>query len=740
MWAFCSYQALSTVGNIVGDCLLALVGSYFIQKSTQTTNPFRSETNVIKFIFFGAILGGTLSAIFGVSARAAAGMVTADRYFQVGLIWWVGDVIAIMLITPIVVNWTMWKDWKWLSKIKLTEVCLLIASIIVLGMLITGSLGFTTTLLFPLVLILSILVWSVFRFPANITYIITFLVVIMIIITTENFYESFIVTNQNSFFIDLQLIIFTFSATTLILVGGIVNRKYINLELRKSERNFYLLAEATFESIVFHSEGVILKANEHFLELCGQPEDAVIGQTIDKLLPIIVTPESLEIVFEHIRSQSDEPYKVTALRPNGETIPVEVRVKIEEIDGCMVRIIAIRDISDWEKQQKSLVAAQKEAMRTSTAKSEFLSSMSHELRTPLNAILGFSSLLELDKDELTAEQLNFVREISHGGEHLLSLINGILDLAKIETGNLQLSMSEASLREVIEDCQRLFFPLAKEKEIEIDIQFPMDKDYILHCDPFRLKQALLNYMSNAITYNSKGGKVKVHLQEIDSKRLRIIISDNGFGLNEEQLSVLFQPFERANAKDLGIDGTGIGLIITKSLVELMGGAIGVESTSELGSDFWLELNIASTIKNKNFPLPPNNMKEGKPIFARYKGEVLKILYIDDNQVNISLLEHFFMRHQGTFEVVSTTDPRKGVEMALTETPDVVFLDIKMPDMDGFEVLKGLRKNIKTKDIPVIAVSGNAMVEDVEKGFEAGFNNYLTKPIDFKKMVKMIENY
>jgi signal transduction histidine kinase/CheY-like chemotaxis protein len=377
-----------------------------------------------------------------------------------------------------------------------------------------------------------------------------------------------------------------------------------------------------------------------------------------------------------------------------------------------------------EASNQELGQARKEAERANEAKSEFLSSMSHELRTPLNAILGFGQILASDRlPQTEAQKRDFVNHILKAGRHLLSLINDILDLAKIEAGGVTLSLEPASVTELLAECQKLTEPLASERGIRM--VFPVDSSILVVADRMRLKQVLLNLLSNAIKYNRDGGVVVVACEVGDAQRVRISVQDSGHGLRPDQIKGLFQPFNRLGQEAGPIEGTGIGLIITKKLVELMGGTIGVSSAVGAGSVFFVELNLAAA---ESAAAEPRRVEEFAAAHADANApEISTLLCVEDNPANLKLVEEM-VRFRPDLRLLSAPDARLGIELARAHRPRLILMDIHLPGMSGEDALKILREDRATAHIPVIAVTAKAMPRDVAKGLAAGFFRYLTKPL------------
>jgi len=386
-----------------------------------------------------------------------------------------------------------------------------------------------------------------------------------------------------------------------------------------------------------------------------------------------------------------------------------------------------------EQRTLDYKVARDEAERASAAKSQFLTRMSHEFRTPLNAILGFAQIIDVDMDEpLQPRQKASVDQILKGGWHMLELVNDLLDLAAIESDKVELNTEAVDLSAGIRDSLDIMQPLAKQYDI---ILINKSKDtcagLYIQADPVRLKQVLLNLLSNAVKYNLEGGSVTVscdRAEEGDS--VRISVTDTGSGIQEADISVLFEPFSRLYLQTYANEGTGIGLTISKQLVERMGGQIGVTSEPGQGSTFWITLPLAqpSTQAVPTCIAPSVEVSEA--------ANKTTILYIEDSPSHIQLVEAIVNSMPG-IQLLSAHTPQLGLELAQAHRPDIIVLDIRLPVMDGFEVLEQLLANEATCEIPVIAVSANAMHREIEKGLRAGFRRYLTKPInvtEFKKVV------
>jgi PAS domain S-box-containing protein len=384
-----------------------------------------------------------------------------------------------------------------------------------------------------------------------------------------------------------------------------------------------------------------------------------------------------------------------------------------------------------EARTVELVTAKEEAERASRAKSEFLSRMSHELRTPMNAILGFGQLLEFTIHE--EEQADNVREILHAGRHLQELINEVLDLARIEAGKLTLSLEPVHLMPLIEECLTLIHPMAKARSIRI-IELEPSCAVHVQADRTRLKQALLNLLSNAVKYNQEAGTLSVSCVH-DGDAIQVRVSDTGTGLTPEQQTRLFCPFERLDADKTAIEGTGIGLALSRRLMELMHGEIGVESKPGLGSTFWVRLPIARVDEDESEDA--DDLIATADTADNVGDKHYEILCIEDNPANLRLIERILSRRKN-IRLLTTGVPGLGLELAQAHRPALILLDINLPDMNGYEVMQRLRENPLTRDIPVVAVSANAMPKDLARGKAAGFVDYLTKPLDIEQLLRTVD--
>lgn len=394
---------------------------------------------------------------------------------------------------------------------------------------------------------------------------------------------------------------------------------------------------------------------------------------------------------------------------------------------------------------QAYLQAKEEAENANKSKSEFLSRMSHELRTPLNAILGFGQLLEMNA--LSPRQHKNVEQILKGGRHLLDLINEVLDIASIEAGRLALSLEPVPVSETINEVLTLIQPLATKAGIELQKDESLSDERFVLVDRQRLKQILLNLLANAVKYNRRNGSIRVSWQVQDNEAgveqktpsenpefLRLLVADSGFGITAHDAERLFAPFERLQASESTIEGAGLGLALSKRLVEVMGGKIGVDSTVGQGSTFWVDLLLTKGPVEQH----KNNGADVSSLPPLTESDVIhNILYIEDNLSNLTLVEHILVDYPG-MKLISAMQGSIGFDLACENRPDIILLDLHLPDMSGYEVLCRLKAEPRTRDIPVIIISADATVGQMRRLRTAGAADYLSKPIDVRSFLQAMD--
>jgi PAS domain S-box-containing protein len=519
---------------------------------------------------------------------------------------------------------------------------------------------------------------------------------------------------------------------------------------------------ANFSSIATDANGVIQIFNVGAERMLGysaaevvnkntpadisDPEEMIArAESLSIELGTPITPGFEALIFKASRGIEDI-YELTYTRKDGSRFPAVVSVTaLRDAQTAIIGYLLIGTDNTARKQIEAervrleqvlqdknieLERATLRAEKANLAKSDFLSSMSHELRTPLSAILGFAQLMESSASPPTASQKRSIDQILKAGWYLLELINEILDLALIESGKLSMSLEPVSLPEIMHECETLVETQTKKHDISVSF-LPFETACFVRADRTRMKQVLLNLLSNAIKYNRVGGTVVVECRLNNADSVHISVRDSGDGLTPEQLSQLFQPFNRLGKEAGDEQGTGIGLVVSKRLVEWMGGVIGVESTVGVGSVFWVELGLT--------PAPEVNAQGAlhtgsTPVDRPGSAELLTLLYVEDNPANMMLVEDIIARRPD-IRLLGARNGKSGIEIARSSLPDVILMDINLPGISGIDAMKILAIDHTTAHIPVIALSANAMPRDIEKGMEAGFFRYLAKPI---KVVEFME--
>ncbi|MBT7485181.1 MAG: PAS domain S-box protein [Rhodospirillales bacterium] len=525
---------------------------------------------------------------------------------------------------------------------------------------------------------------------------------------------------------------------TVLTTLDISDLKNAELALRNSQETLLDAADSFAEGFALYDENdKLVFFNQQYKDAMDDVSDIIeIGMPFEHFLRTRAERSTRKdglkrdesYIQERLAWHHDPRGHLERTYPNGKSVQIS-GFKTKSGGTAIVRT----DITELKRIQNELSQSRQDAEAANQAKSEFLSSMSHELRTPLNAVLGFSQMLEYNPDEpLTESQKNSVIHIKKGGGHLLELIDEVLDLAKIEAGKIDLTIENVEVAALIDDCISSIGTILESREIE-----PIDRslykgDEVVRADVTRFRQILLNLLTNGVKYNRHGGKLTISTTKMRNNFLKISVTDTGEGIQKDKHSELFQPFSRLGQETTEIEGTGIGLVVKKRLVEEMEGNIGFESEVGRGSTFWFELPLSQEV-NIVEETTTNNVQND--IFRKLSG---KVLYVEDNPANLDLMKMVISRVDG-LSMISANNAESGIELVLSENPDLVIMDINLPGMNGFEALEKLNEINEIWNNPVIALSANATKGDIDKGRKAGFYDYLTKPIDVSVVLQTIED-
>jgi PAS domain S-box-containing protein len=516
----------------------------------------------------------------------------------------------------------------------------------------------------------------------------------------------------------------------------ITQRKCAEVALRNTNRQLESTLQAN-QLIMDNSQDVIcsLDAQGQFLSTnaaCCKLWGYEPAELIGRCYLVLVHPDDRarsKQVEENTRAGGKTNNFVNrCLRKDGTVVDVLWSTRWSQADEILFCVA--HDVTEQQQVEKALREAKEAADRANRAKSEFLSRMSHELRTPLNAILGFGQLLERQDPRPT--QIPHLQYILTGGRHLLELINEVLDISRIESDRLHLSLEPVSVSVALKEAVDLIQPLATEHEVNLFTPPAIETDYFVKADHQRLKQVLLNLLDNGVKYTPKGGAVMVTCHVVENL-VRLAVHDTGVGISPDNLARVFTPFDRLGAEQSGIEGTGLGLALSQRLVQAMRGEIGVDSILGQGSSFWLKLERAESPLSA---LPPR--KAVAPRSPRPEGAKQRlVLYIEDNLSNLSLVEEL-LSEDGGIQLLTATRGRIGLDLARQHQPDLILLDLHLPDMPGWEVLAALKANEATRRIPTIVVSADATAGQLKRLMDAGARNYITKPIDIVQFYRAMD--
>jgi PAS domain S-box-containing protein len=522
-------------------------------------------------------------------------------------------------------------------------------------------------------------------------------------------------------------------------IRDISERKRIELAAKTSAERLASAVECIEDPLaIFDATDRLVMCNSAYRKLAGDGVSGatVLGQTYSEILDGALSgiafadeTERTEFRAQRLATRSDIKGMFDIRTKNGRSLRVTNR---RTFDGGIVQ--TAWDLTDTVRQERELHSARIAAEAGSEAKSEFLASMSHELRTPLNAILGFAQLLYRDKREpLSPRHRERADQIIKGGEHLLRLIDDILDLSRIEAGGISISTEAVSVAEVLAEVRTTLSSMAIRFDVALEIAAAELEIAPVAADRTRLAQILMNFCSNAIKYNRTGGTATMTTSQPDPDHVRITVTDTGVGIPEGRQHTLFQPFQRAGQETGPIEGTGIGLMITKRLAELMGGSVGFRSIAGLGSDFWVELPIYTSGRRSSVPPPPLS------VIATHLDEGPRrcVVYVEDNPANVAFMRDLLSSFDA-IKLRTAPTAELGLELIRAVRPDVVIMDINLPGMSGLQALAAMRADSTTRKIPVVALTAAASERDKMRGLQAGFFRYLTKPVKVDEFIAALD--
>jgi len=507
-----------------------------------------------------------------------------------------------------------------------------------------------------------------------------------------------------------------------------------------------------FAPVAYHeidATGILRRVNQTECRMLGYTREEMVGKPVWQFVAADQQEQSRDAVRRKVTGEEPPaPFERDFLRRDGGYLILEIydsliynrtgqvtgirSVLLDVTDRRLAEQLLANEVTERERLTVALRRSKEEAEKANRAKSEFLSRMSHELRTPLNAILGFAQLLEmsaLDRDKREA-----VAQILKAGQHLLGLINEVLEISRIEAGRLSLSPEPVSISSAIQEALDLLTPMAVRRNIQLRDEGGKERRRYVMADQQRLKQVLLNLMSNAIKYNSDDGAVTILSEEIDGSRLRIKVRDTGPGIKPDSLNKLFTPFERLGAEQTGVEGTGLGLALSKRLLEMMGGSIGVENNPDRGATFWMELPLVQDpVAQLDTAMPVT----AAPVRPLQQQRQRIVLYVEDNLSNITLIEHIVV-HRPHVKLVAAMQGRLGIDLAREHRPDLILLDLHLPDISGEDVLHALRQEPTLQNTPVIVISADATRGRIERLQSMGVLDYLPKPLDIKRFLQLLD--
>ena len=523
------------------------------------------------------------------------------------------------------------------------------------------------------------------------------------------------------------------------IIRNISGRLKSQQQLRDNEARLRAIVNTAIDGIITISGiGIVESANKAAERIFGYSEIELVGQNIKILMPEAYSKNHDGYLKNYREGGAPKIIgigrEVTGMRKDGSQFPMDLSVAQLDLGNARLYTGIVRDITERKKTEQELVDATADAEKANNAKSDFLSRMSHELRTPLNAIIGFGELLEM-QDPSPVEH-EYIDHILKAGRHLTSLINEVLEIARIESGNQSFSLEPVEITQLIEDCCGLMMPLAAERNIKFISDLYLQSENYIQTDVQRVKQVLLNVISNAIKYNEQGGTIDISITA-GVKNTRISVHDAGPGIPVSEHDKVFEVFKRLESIDDNVEGSGVGLALSKALISAMGGNMGVTSSTGSGSTFWFELPTAVKPEIEpgilSFDRIDADAENTVPV------KIYNLLYIEDNISNVHLIEAALSRRVN-IKLTAAMQGTLGVDLATRHLPDLILLDVDLPDISGDEVLKRLRHQKETQHIPIVMLSANATQKQITKSLSFGANEYLTKPINIRHFLDVVNEY
>ncbi len=538
-----------------------------------------------------------------------------------------------------------------------------------------------------------------------------------------------------------SIIMGVLSACVIIILTAIIYVRTSKAVILSHQQRDGIINNAAEGIVMIDNNSIISIANPAAADMFGYQTKELLGCDVAMLL----SPEQQKEHKQLVQNAKiigprvfDSTRNLKGFRKDGSFFPLELTVSPIKLDENTYFVGVMRDITNRVEQEQALILAKEEAEQAkekaeqaNRAKSEFLSKMSHEFRTPLNAILGFSQLLSMEN--LSESHADSITMISTSGQHLLNLVNDILDVSQIESGQMTVSLENVNVNQLIQDVIPLIEAQLSHLNLTLSVESFLDESVWVIADHMKLKQVILNLLSNAVKYNRPNGFIGITISQKDQQTISISIQDGGMGLSEQQQASLFEPFNRLGKESSDIEGTGIGLVISRELLRVMNGTLIVHSAINQGSTFTICLPSAQSdgIQEQNEAVLADDV-----IRQHDAQHDIKILYIEDNPANMALVRQLLSRFSH-YQLLEADTAELGMELARKHLPDIVLMDINLPGMSGFDALELLIEEKLTDHMTVVALSANALLSEVQRGLDAGFNYYLTKPIDFNQLVETL---